>query len=97
MESYHGKNRTKSDTLSSYGPKNWYTVRMKTISWIGTVTSIIGAYLVALQVILIGYIAFSIGSLTWLFVGFHRRDSALIVMNATFFVANLIGLYNATI
>lgn len=70
---------------------------MKTISWVGTIASIMGAYLVALQFILPGYIAFSVGSLTWLFVGFHRRDFALIVMNATFFVANLIGLYNATV
>ena len=68
---------------------------MKIISWIGTVASIFGAYLVALQFILIGYVAFSIGSITWLIVGVKRRDSALIVMNGTFFIANMIGLYNA--
>ena len=70
---------------------------MKILSWIGTVASILGAYLVALQFILVGYIAFSVGSLTWFFVGVKRKDSALIVMNATFFVANMIGLYNAII
>lgn len=69
---------------------------MKIISWIGTVASIFGAYLVALQFILIGYVAFSIGSITWLIVGVKRRDSALIVMNGTFFIANMIGLYNAS-
>ena len=68
---------------------------MKIVSWVGTVASIIGAYLVAMQFILIGYIAFSIGSITWLTVGIRRRDSALIVMNGTFFIANMIGLYNA--
>lgn len=68
---------------------------MKIVSWIGTVASILGAYLVALQFILVGYVAFSIGSITWLIVGMKRRDSALIVMNGTFFIANMIGLYNA--
>ena len=70
---------------------------MKIVSWIGTVASIFGAYLVALQFILVGYVAFSIGSITWLIVGVKRRDFALIVMNGTFFIANMIGLYNATI
>ena len=69
---------------------------MKIVSWIGTVASILGAYLVALQFILVGYVAFSIGSITWLIVGMKRRDSALIVMNGTFFIANMIGLYNAS-
>lgn len=70
---------------------------MKIFSWIGTIASIAGAYLVALQFILIGYVAFSIGSFTWFIVGLRRKDSALIVMNATFFVANMIGLYNAIV
>lgn len=70
---------------------------MKIISWIGTVASIIGAYLVALQFILIGYIAFSVGSITWLIVGMYRKDAALITMNGTFFIANIIGLYHAVI
>lgn len=59
--------------------------------------SIFGAYLVAMQFALIGYVAFSIGSSTWLIVGAQRKDAALIVMNGTFFVANMIGLYNAFI
>lgn len=70
---------------------------MKIISWIGTIASILGAYLVALQFILVGYVAFSIGSITWLFVGISRKDNALIVMNGTFFVANMIGLYYAIV
>lgn len=70
---------------------------MKTFSWIGTVASIIGAYLVAMQIILFGYIAFSIGSVTWLIVGIVRRDNALITMNGTFFVANMIGLCHAIV
>ena len=70
---------------------------MKTISWIGTIASICGAFLVAMQFALIGYIAFTLGSSTWLIVGISRKDFSLITLNATFFVANMIGLYYAIV
>ena len=67
----------------------------KLVSWLGTVTSIVGAFMVASQIIFFGYIAFIVGSVSWLIVGITKKDKPLIVLNATFFVANLIGLYNA--
>lgn len=67
------------------------------IKWIGTVASIIGAFVVALGFGLIGYTAFIIGSLSWLIVGYKLRDSAMITLNGTFFLANIIGVYNAII
>jgi hypothetical protein len=67
----------------------------KSISWLGTLTSIIGSFLVAVHLFQFGYICFIIGSASWLFVGYTRRDSALITMNLIFFLANLLGLYNA--
>jgi len=66
----------------------------KFISWLGTLTSIIGAFLVASQIILFGYCAFIIGSVSWLIVGIVNKDKPLIVLNGTFFMANLLGLYN---
>ncbi len=66
----------------------------KIISWLGTVTSIIGAFLVASQIIFFGYVAFIVGSVSWLIVGIVNRDKPLIVLNGTFFLANLLGLYN---
>ena len=65
------------------------------ISWIGTVTSIIGAFLMAFGIVKYGYIFFCIGSASWLFIGFVTKDRALLTLNATFFVANIIGLYRA--
>lgn len=65
------------------------------IKWIGTIASIIGAFLVASQIILLGYSAFIIGSLSWLIIGVRSKDSALIMLNGVFFLANLLGLYNA--
>ena len=68
---------------------------IKYISWFGTMVSIIGAFCVASQVILPGYILFSMGSISWLYVVFVKRDNALCVLNGTFFLANILGLYNA--
>lgn len=69
--------------------------RMKYIAWLGTVASIIGAFLVAFQVIFIGYCAFIVGSIAWLYIGIIKKDSALYTLNGTFFLANIIGLFNA--
>ncbi len=68
---------------------------MKLISWAGTIASIIGAFLMAFGVVLTGYIFFAVGSVSWLFVGYTTRDNALMLLNGTFFVANIIGLYRA--
>ena len=68
---------------------------MKTISWFGTTASIIGSFVVAMQILTIGYSLFICGSLSWFVVGIKRKDTALITMNGVFFLANLLGLYNA--
>jgi len=68
---------------------------MNKIAWIGTVASILGAFLMAFGIILAGYICFTLGSISWLFVGFKRKDNSLITLNGTFFVANIIGLIRA--
>jgi hypothetical protein len=65
------------------------------IAWIGTITSIAGSFLVAMQFYKIGYCLFLIGSLCWLFVAMVKRDRALALLNFTFFIANIVGIYNA--
>jgi hypothetical protein len=65
------------------------------ISWIGTLSSIIGAFIVASQLFFLGYCFFIIGSLSWLIVGYYRKDRSLMVLNGTFFLANILGLYNS--
>jgi uncharacterized protein with PQ loop repeat len=67
---------------------------MKTVSWIGTIASIIGSFTLAFKFALAGYILFVIGSVSWLYVGIVRRESPLIMLNGAFLLANLIGLYN---
>jgi len=65
------------------------------IKWFGTIASIIGAFLVASQVILFGYTAFIMGSISWLIIGIRTKDNAMITLNGVFFLANILGLYNA--
>jgi len=65
------------------------------ISWLGTLSSIIGAFIVASQLFFMGYCFFIIGSLSWLIVGYYRKDKSLMVLNGTFFLANILGLYNS--
>jgi hypothetical protein len=67
----------------------------KLVSWVGTLASIAGAFFMAFGLVQIGYPLFCVGSLCWLAIGFISKDSALLTLNATFFVANIIGLYRA--
>lgn len=62
-------------------------------SWTGTLASIAGAFFMAFGIVAIAYPAFCIGSLCWLAIGIIAKDKALLTLNATFFVANVIGLY----
>ena len=68
---------------------------IKLISWFGTFASIAGAFLMAFGYAKVGYICFSLGSISWLYVGFTGKDKPLIVLNGTFFIANIIGVYRA--
>ena len=68
---------------------------IKLISWVGTLASILGSFIIAFGFMKIGYSAFIIGSASWLIVGINKKDIPLITLNGTFFVANLIGIYRA--
>jgi nicotinamide riboside transporter PnuC len=67
------------------------------ISWLGTIASIIGAFVVASKLFLVGYCFFIVGSISWLIVGFARKDKSLMVLNGTFFLANILGFYNSVV
>lgn len=67
---------------------------MKALAWLGTVSSVIGAFLVASKLPSIGYCLFLVGSASWLIVGASKRDYPLVVLNVTFLLANILGVYN---
>jgi len=65
------------------------------IGWIGTVASVIGSFVVAFQVFVLGYILFLVGCVCWLWVALKSRNVSLGVLNGFFLVANIIGLWKA--
>lgn len=76
-------------------PNFWKKSNMGVTSWIGTVSSIIGSFLVAFQIFVLGYCFFIIGSISWLMVAIIRRDKSLAILNGFFLSANLIGIWGA--
>ena len=68
---------------------------MNKLSWVGTVSSVMGSFIVALGFSLVGYCAFLVGAVTWLTVGILGKNKPLIVLNGFFLAANMIGLYRA--
>lgn len=67
------------------------------IEWIGTFSSIIGAFIVAFGFMLAGYSFFLVGSISWLYVGFKQQNKPLMVLNFTFFLANIVGFVRSVI
>lgn len=65
------------------------------LKWLGTVSSIIGSFVVAFGYMLPGYTMFMLGSISWLVVARIFRDKPLATLNAFFFVANIVGFYRA--
>ncbi len=70
---------------------------LKFFEWLGTFTSIIGSFIIAFGFMLAGYSFFLIGSISWLTVGFMRHNKPLIVLNGTFFIANIIGFVRSVL
>lgn len=62
------------------------------IAWCGTITSVLGSFLVAFGILQAGYVLFLVGSISWLLVAVRRCDRALGMLNLVFFIANLVGL-----
>ena len=65
------------------------------LSWIGTVSSVLGSFVIAFGFMLAGYSLFLVGAGAWLHIGFTRMDKPLITLNGFFAVANIIGLARA--
>lgn len=70
-------------------------VNLKYISWAATVLSVLGAFMVANGINLLGYTCFILGSFGWGYIGLVNKDNALTTMQGIFLMANIMGLYNA--
>ena len=63
--------------------------------WIGTVSGIIGAFLVAMHIPQSGYgfLFFTVSAITWGLAGWIQRDWALLTLQSVFLGINLLGVY----
>lgn len=67
---------------------------LKIVSWLGTLTSIAGAFLVANGIFLQGYSIFATGAILWLIVAKIQKNAAMFFLELVFLIANINGIYN---
>lgn len=65
---------------------------LKIFSWLGTINSVIGAFLVANGFFLIGYIIFASGAVLWLIVAKMLKNDAMLLLEFIFLIANINGI-----
>ena len=68
------------------------TNTLKIISWLGTINSIIGAFLVANGIFLLGYCIFASGAVLWLIVAKMQKNEAMFFLELVFLIANINGI-----
>jgi nicotinamide riboside transporter PnuC len=63
--------------------------------WIGSITGVIGAILVAFnfEFSKFGYFFFLVSSITWAIQANKNKDKALLSINLAFTIINIIGIY----
>jgi hypothetical protein len=71
------------------------SMTMGVAKWIGTVAGVAGAVLIALNLGLVeyGFVLFLFSSSLWLAVALIQREPSLAVLQGTFTVINVIGLW----
>jgi len=65
------------------------------IKWFGTATGVAGALVLALNIPISGWgwVLFGVSSLCWTIAGAVMRDYSLVVLQATFLVVDIIGIW----
>lgn len=69
-------------------PKNY----LQLISWLGTINSIAGAFLVANGIFLVGYCIFASGAVLWIIVAKMLKNRAMLLLEFIFLLANINGI-----
>jgi hypothetical protein len=60
--------------------------------WFGTITSLIGSFIMAFGLILPAFIMYLVGTILWLYVAIKTHQKSLIVLNFGFLIADIIGI-----
>ena len=75
--------------------RNSNATTLRVAKWIGTATGVAGAVIIAanLGMVAHGFVLFLISSVLWSAVSWIQREASLLVLQATFTVINVIGIY----
>jgi hypothetical protein len=73
-------------------------IQMQTAKWLGRATGIAGALIITLNLGLVvaGFVLFLVSSILWSAVSWVQRETSLLVLQGTFPVINLVGIYRWT-
>ncbi len=65
------------------------------LRWFGTVTGVVGALILALNIPVSGWgwLLFAISAAAWTVAGMVIRDHSLVVLQGTFLVVDLVGIW----
>jgi len=79
--------------MHKYQGAPWHTA----LKWIGTITGILGAILVAANVGVVGwgFVIWSISSASWVVAGYIMREPSLVLLQAVFLAVDLVGIWRS--
>ena len=65
------------------------------LRWIGTITGVFGAFVLALNIPVSGWgwVLFTISSMSWTVAGLVLKDMSLVVLQAAFVVVDMLGVW----
>ncbi len=65
------------------------------LKWFGTALAVVGALAIALNIPYSrwGFVAFLVSSVCWSIAGFMMKEPSLVVLQGTFVIINVIGIY----
>ena len=70
-------------------------MKLAQLKWLGTVTGVTGALLLAIKIPLSGwgFVLFLVSSVSWGVAGIRMKEPSLWVLHGVFTLVNLVGVY----
>jgi len=77
------------------GRRHSNTTPLRIAKWLGTTAGIAGAIIIAANIgfVALGFVLFLISSVLWCTVSWAQREASLFVLQATFSLVNVAGIY----
>ncbi len=75
------------------------SIPLRAAKWFGSAAGVAGALIIAMNLGLVvhGFSLLLVGSILWIAAAWVQREASLLVLQATFTVINLLGIYRWTL